>query len=500
MSIKRSCGVLLPLFSLPSENGIGTLGRAAYEFVDFLAGAGQSWWQILPVGPAGSGDSPYQSFSSFAGNAYFIDLDMLVDDGLLTKDEIEAINWGSDAESVDYDALRKNRMPLLRRAARRGLARENARFEAFCRDNARWLSDFALYMALKEHFSGSAWYEWPEDIRLHRIDAVEKYSDELREDVSFFSYVQYLFYSQWSALRGYAKKNGIGIIGDMPIYVALDSADVWAEPEFFLLDEKNVPVEVAGVPPDYFSANGQLWGNPLYDWDAMRRDGYGWWIRRVDGASRLYDALRIDHFRAFESYWAVPNGAESAKQGQWRPGPGMDLVGRLTAWFNNVRFIAEDLGVLTPEVHKLLSDSGLPGMKVLEFAFDPESLSDYLPHRYSENCVCYAGTHDNNTLRGWIDEEKPETLAFAREYLGTDDEADLADAVLRAGMRSKAELFIAQMQDWLGLGAPSRMNIPGTVGGNWAWRMAPGSASKALAEKMRRMACIYERSGKADAL
>ena len=250
MSIKRSCGVLLPLFSLPSENGIGTLGRAAHEFVDFLAAAGQSWWQILPVGPAGSGDSPYQSFSSFAGNAYFIDLDMLVDDGLLTKDEIEAINWGGDAESVDYDALRKNRMTLLRRAARRGLARENAQFEAFCRDNARWLSDFALYMALKEHFSGSAWYEWPEDIRLHRIDAVEKYSDELREDVSFFSYVQYLFYSQWSALRGYAKKNGIGIIGDMPIYVALDSADVWAEPEFFLLDEKNVPVEVAGVPPD----------------------------------------------------------------------------------------------------------------------------------------------------------------------------------------------------------------------------------------------------------
>ena len=250
------------------------------------------------------------------------------------------------------------------------------------------------------------------------------------------------------------------------------------------------------MPPDYFSADGQLWGNPLYDWDAMRRDGYGWWIRRVDGASRLYDALRIDHFRAFESYWAVPRGTESAKQGQWRPGPGMDLVGRLTAWFNNVRFIAEDLGVLTPEVHRLLDESGLPGMKVLEFAFDPASLSDYLPHRYNDNCICYAGTHDNNTLRGWIDEEKPETLAFAREYLGIDDEADLADAVLRAGMRSKAVLFIAQMQDWLGLGASARMNTPGTVGGNWAWRMLPGSATKALAGKMRRMVYIYGRSGK----
>ena len=496
MNMKRSCGVLMPLFSLPSEHGIGTLGRAAYEFVDFLAEAGQSWWQILPVGPAGSGDSPYQSFSSFAGNAYFIDLDMLVEAGLLTKSEVTAIDWGSSAKAVDYDALRENRMPLLRTAARRGLARNDAEFEAFCRDNVRWLSDFALYMALKEHFAGSAWYEWPEDIRLHRIAAVEKYSRELGEDVSFFSYVQYLFYSQWNSLRAYAREKGIGIIGDMPIYVALDSADVWSEPEFFLLDEHNVPVEVAGVPPDYFSADGQLWGNPLYDWDAMRRDGYGWWIRRVDGASRLYDALRIDHFRAFESYWAVPRGAESAKQGQWRPGPGMDLVGRLTAWFNKVQFIAEDLGVLTPEVHRLLSDSGLPGMKVLEFAFDPASLSDYLPHRYNDNCICYAGTHDNNTLRGWMDEEKPETLAFAREYLGIDDDADLADAVLRAGMRSKAELFIAQMQDWLGLGASARMNTPGTVGGNWAWRMLPGSATKALAGKMRRMAYIYGRSGK----
>lgn len=496
MNTKRSCGILLPLFSLPSEHGIGTLGKAAYEFLDFLSEAGQSWWQILPVGPAGSGDSPYQSFSSFAGNAYFIDLDMLVDDGLLTKAEVGAIECGGSAETVDYNALRENRMPLLRIAAQRGLAREDAGFEAFCRDNARWLSDFALYMALKEHFNGSAWYEWPEDIRLHRADAVEKYSRELREDVSFFSYVQYLFYSQWSALRAYAREKGIGIIGDMPIYVALDSADVWAEPEFFLLDEHNVPVEVAGVPPDYFSADGQLWGNPLYDWDAMRRDGYGWWIRRVDGASRLYDALRIDHFRAFESYWAVPRGTESAKQGQWRPGPGMDLVGRLTAWFNNVRFIAEDLGVLTPEVHRLLDESGMPGMKVLEFAFDPASLSDYLPHRYNDNCVCYAGTHDNNTLRGWIDEENLETLAFAREYLGIDDEADLADAVLRAGMRSKAVLFIAQMQDWLGLGASARMNTPGTVGGNWAWRMLPGSATKALAGKMRRMVYIYGRSGK----
>ncbi len=496
MNIKRSCGVLLPLFSLPSEHGIGTLGRAAYEFVDFLAGAGQSWWQILPVGPAGSGDSPYQSFSSFAGNAYFIDLDLLAEDGLLTEGEIAAASRGSDVQCVDYDALRKSRMPLLRLAAQRGLERGGGDFTGFCRSNAGWLSDFALYMALKEHFGGSAWYEWPEDIRLRRPEAVERCGLALRESTQIYAYVQYLFYRQWDALRAYAHGHGIGIIGDMPIYVALDSADVWAEPEFFLLDEKNVPVEVAGVPPDYFSADGQLWGNPLYDWEAMRRDGYGWWIRRVDGASRLYDMLRIDHFRAFESYWAVPRSSKSAKQGRWRQGPGMDLVGRLTAWFGGVQFIAEDLGVLTPEVHKLLSDSGLPGMKVLEFAFDPASLSDYLPHRYTENCICYAGTHDNNTLRGWIDEEKPETLDFACEYLGADS-SGLADAVLRAGMRSRAGLFVAQMQDWLGLGADARMNTPGTVGGNWSWRMKPGSTTGELAEKMRRMAYIYGRSGKA---
>ncbi len=495
MNIKRSCGVLLPLFSLPSKHGIGTLGRAAYEFVDFLADAGQSWWQILPVGPAGSGDSPYQCFSSFAGNAYFIDPDLLAEDGLLTEGEIAGTGWGGDAQRVDYDALREKRMPLLSLAAMRGLERGGEDFAAFCRDNERWLSDFSLYMALKEHFGGSAWTEWPEDIRLHRPQAVERYGAALRERVRVHAYVQYLFFRQWNALREYARGHGIGIIGDMPIYVPLDSADVWAEPEFFLLDEKNMPTEVAGVPPDYFSAEGQLWGNPLYDWDTMRRDGYGWWIRRVDGASKLYDMLRIDHFRAFASYWAVPRTSESAKQGRWCPGPGMDLVGRLTAWFGGVQFIAEDLGVLTPEVHKLLADSGLPGMKVLEFAFDPASLSDYLPHRCTENCVCYAGTHDNDTLRGWIDGEKAETLDFAREYLGADGE--LADAVLRAGMRSQAGLFIAQMQDWLGLGSDARMNTPGTVGGNWSWRMERGSTTDELAGKMRRMAYIYGRSGRA---
>lgn len=495
MSLKRSCGVLLPVFSLPSEHGIGTFGKAAYDFIDFLADAGQSWWQLLPVGPSGSGDSPYQSFSSFAGNAYFIDLDMLAADGLLTSAEISSADWGHDTEKVDYDKLRSSRMTLLRAAARRGLARNDTSFEAFCRENARWLPDYALYMALKERFDGEAWMQWPETIRMRRTDAVEHYRHELRDEIRFYSYVQYLFYSQWSALRAYAHKKGIGIIGDLPIYTALDSADVWSEPGGFVLDAKNVPVEVAGVPPDYFSAEGQLWGNPLYDWNAMRRDGYGWWIRRVDGASKLYDMLRIDHFRAFESYWAVPRGALSAREGQWRPGPGMDLVGRLTSWFSNVQFIAEDLGTLTPEVHRLLSDSGLPGMKVLEFAFDPETLSDYLPHNFVENCVCYTGTHDNAPLCAWIAQAGEKELEFMREYLGTDD---LADGVLRCGLRSRAELFIAQTQDYLGLGAESRINVPGTPLGNWRWRMTPGALTPELAKKMRRMAYIYGRSGKSE--
>lgn len=487
----------MPISSLPSPYGIGTFGKAAYQFADFLHAAGQKYWQLLPLGPTSYGDSPYQAFSTFAGNPYFIDLDTLVQEKLLTKKEIAACSWGADPRYVDYGKIYESRFTLLEKAKTRGWERDREAVAAFEAENARWLPDYALFMALKRHFGMQAWTEWPdEDARLHRSDAIARYRAELREDVELFIYLQFLFFRQWSALKSYINGLGIRIIGDIPIYVAMDSSDVWSEPENFQLDENNVPTEVSGVPPDYFSADGQLWGNPLYDWEAMRCDGYGWWIRRVDGASKLYDMLRIDHFRAFESYWAVPRDAESAKEGQWRPGPGMDLVGRLTAWFNNVSFIAEDLGSLTPQVHKLLADSGLPGMKVLEFAFDPNSLSDYLPHRIGENSICYAGTHDNNTLRGWIDEENPETLAFAREYLGIDDDADLADAVLRAGMRSKAELFIAQMQDWLGLGVDARMNTPGTVGGNWAWRMTPGSETKALAGKMRRMAYIYGRSDK----
>lgn len=495
MSIRRSCGVLLPIFSLPSRHGIGTLGKAAHDFIDFLASAGQSWWQILPVGPTGCGDSPYQSFSTFAGNPYLIDLDLLIDEGLLTEAELADFDFGGEEEAIDYGKLFETRLDALRLAYGHMSASIRAEHNEFCRANAAWLQSYTLYTAVKKHFGMAAWTQWPEDIRLRRDEAVRRYSELLKDDIDFCCFVQFLFFRQWDGLRQYAREKGIGIMGDMPIYVALDSADVWAEPEFFQLDEDGMPREVAGVPPDYFSAEGQLWGNPLYDWDRMKSDGYGWWIRRVDGAARLYDALRIDHFRGFESYWAVPYGAETAKDGCWRRGPGMDLVGRLTAWFCNVQFIAEDLGILTPAVHELLSGSGLPGMKVLEFAFDPDGGSDYLPHKYIPNCVCYTGTHDNMPLAAWLESAPDEELRFAREYLGTDE---LHGGIMRCGMRSTASLFIAQMQDWLALGETSRINTPGTAFGNWRWRLKNDALTPELAEEMRRLSVMYGRTGRTE--
>ena len=485
----------MPISSLPSPHGIGTLGAEARKFVDFLADAGQSWWQILPVGPTSYGDSPYQSFSAYAGNPYLIDLDLLCEDGLLTPAEVNAVSWGTDPARVDYSAIYNGRFPLLHLAMERGWERDADKVKAFSEENDAWLPDYALFMALKRHFGMSAWTEWPdEDIRLRRPEAVARYREELADDIRLFTYIQYLFFRQWEALRAYAHEKGIGIIGDLPIYVAMDSADVWADPRAFQLDERNVPAEVAGVPPDYFTADGQLWGNPLYDWDAMKADGYTWWIRRIAGASRLYDILRIDHFRGLESYWAVPYGETTAKVGRWVKGPGMDLMNVLTEKFPNIQFIAEDLGYLTPEVRQLLEDSGLPGMKVLQFAFDSREAANYLPHTYPRHCVCYAGTHDNSTLMGWKDEAAPADIAMAREYLGLHDEEGFNWGVLRGGQSSVADLFIAQMQDYLGLGSEARMNTPGILGGNWQWRMLPGQITPELTARIARMTNIYGRS------
>ena len=489
----RASGILLPISALPSPYGIGTLGKAAYAFADFLHAAGQRYWQLLPLGPTSYGDSPYQSFSTFAGNPYFIDLDLLAEEGFLDKEDLAAADWGNDPRYVDYGKIYEVRFDVLRRAFLRGRERDREAVERFQAENP-WLKNYALYMAVKAHFGMKSWLEWPDEaIRVRAPEAVARYEKELAEDVAFYTYLQYLFFKQWGELREYIHSLGIRIIGDLPIYVAMDSADVWAEPEFFQLGEGNIPTEVSGVPPDYFSADGQLWGNPLYDYDKMRQDGFGWWIRRVEGASRLFDVIRIDHFRGLESYWAVPYGAETAREGRWRKGPGMDLVGVLTQWFHGLDIIAEDLGFLTPEVHQLLRDSGLPGMKVLEFAFDAREPSNYLPHTYERNCVCYVGTHDNETVMQWREQADRADVTFARKYLGLNEAEGFHWGMIRGGMSSVADTFVAQMQDYLGLGAEGRMNTPGTLGNNWRWRLLPGEASPALARKIRRYAHMYGR-------
>mgnify|MGYP003050989436 CR=1 FL=1 len=484
--LTRGAGILLPISSLPSPYGIGTLGADAHDFVNYLKLAGQTYWQVLPLGPTSYGDSPYQSFSAFAGNPYFIDLDLLRQQGMLRQDELKHMEEPVAAAFVDYRAIYLTRLPLLRRAY--GRFRPDVEgYASFCRENHFWLEDYALFMALKRRFGGRPWQSWPEDIRLRRPEAVERYRRLLAADVELFTYLQFLFFRQWDDLRAYAAGQGVRIIGDLPIYVAMDSADVWAAPSSFQLDENLVPKEVAGVPPDYFSADGQLWGNPLYNWDAMKADGFGWWIRRVDGARRLYDLLRLDHFRGFERYWAIPYGDTTARGGHWVAGPGMDLLRVLTGWFPDIRFIAEDLGQLTPEVHALRDAAGLPGMKVLEFAFDPEGAGDYLPHNHIPGCACYTGTHDNAPLAAWLQEADPAEAAMARAYLGLNAEEGPVWGILRGGMSSVAELFVAQLQDYLELGADSRVNTPGVGEGNWQWRLLPGQLTDTLAEKIYAM-------------
>jgi 4-alpha-glucanotransferase len=492
--MNRASGILMPISSLPSRYGIGTLGREAYAFADFLKASGQRIWQMLPLGPTGYGDSPYSSFSTYAGNPYFIDLTMLCEDGLLSPEELETIDWGENPSMVDYGKIYENRFAVLSRACDAGYHRDRGEVEAFVAENRGWLPDYALFMALKRRFGMKSWTEWPdEDIRMRRPGSVERYTGELAADVRLFTYIQFLFYKQWNALRDYVHSQDIEIIGDLPIYVALDSADVWAEPGSFQLDERNVPECVSGVPPDYFCEDGQLWGNPIYNWERMRLDGYGWWIRRMEGAKKLYDIIRIDHFRGFESYWSVPYGAETAAEGHWEKGPGMSLVGVLRDWFAGTPIIAEDLGFMTPEVKSLLTESRFPGMKVLEFAFDSREPSNYLPHTYEHNCVCYVGTHDNETLTQWLRGADREDLCYASRYLGLNNAEGKAWGVIRGGMSSVADLFVMQMQDCLGLGASARMNIPGTSQGNWRWRLLPGQADEKLAEKLLMYAQMYGR-------
>lgn len=480
----RSSGILMHITSLPGPYGVGTLGKEAYRFVDFLRRAGQRYWQILPVGPTGYGDSPYQTFCTFAGNPYLIDLDRLKDLGLLEQAEIDARSFGDDPGRVDYGALYENRLALLRIAFER-FARDASSFESFCTEQEFWLTDYVRFMALKARYGGKSWTEWPEPLRFRREEALVQADEELAEEMDFYRFLQYAFFVQWKALRSYAHENGVRIIGDVPIYVPLDSSDVWSNPKDFQLDKERRPTCVAGVPPDYFSADGQLWGNPLYDWKRMKHDGYRWWIQRMRAAAGTFDVVRIDHFRGIESYWAVPYGEATARNGAWCKGPGMNLIRAIRRELPELDCIAEDLGFLTPEVTALVKRSGFPGMKVLEFAFDPREPSNYLPHNYDRNCICYTGTHDNETLYQWVAGLSPESDAYAREYLHIGPDDDLAQAIIHAGMDSKADLFVAQMQDYLRLGAEARMNEPGTLKvENWRWRAERAQLTDRLAEEI----------------
>ena len=477
----------MPISSLPSRYGIGTFGKAAYDFADFLKAGGQKYWQVLPLGPTSYGDSPYQSFSTFAGNPYYIDLDMLIEDGLLSEEEVSHRDWGSDPRHVDYGKIYENRFEVLALAKKRGWDRDAGQVQAFVRENDRWLSKYVKFMALKRLNNMSAWTEW-RNFGESPLDA-----QAIREDEELFIYIQFLFFKQWAKLKEYINSLGILVFGDLPIYVAMDSADVWAEPEFFKIGKDFVPEVVAGVPPDYFDENGQLWGNPIYNYEKMKSTGYEWWIRRVGAATKLYDVIRFDHFRGFASYWEVPYGETTAKNGRWVKGPGMDLIGTLTGWFHGTKFVAEDLGDLSEDVYKLLDDSGLPGMRVMEFAFGSDADNDYLPHRFRRNCVCYAGSHDNAPLKLWREQEDPRVIEYAEKYLGINKEEGFNRGIIRGGMSSIATLFITQMQDWLELGEGCRMNAPGNPYGNWQWRMLPDEADDKLASEILEMTERYGR-------
>ncbi len=494
---ERSSGILFHPTSLPGKYGIGTLGKEAYAFIDFLKKSRQKLWQIFPLGPTGYGDSPYQSFSSFAGNPYLIDFDLLIEAHLLSEEDLRDVFFGDNEEYIDYGAIYNQKYPLLRKAYENFKSSDNhemkENLEHFKRENASWLNDYSLYISLKNHFNGLPWNEWAHDIKNREHGAMEHYRNELADDIEYHNFIQFLFFKQWGDVKRYANENGIKIIGDIPIFVAADSSDAWANPEIFLFDEERKPVKVAGVPPDYFSATGQLWGNPLYNWQKLKETNYSWWVERVRANLSTCDIIRIDHFRGFEAYWAVPYGDDTAINGQWEPGPGIDLFNAIKSQLGELPIIAEDLGLMTQGVIDLREATGFPGMKILGFAFDSGEENDYLPHTYTKNCVVYTGTHDNDTLIGWFQKAKEEDRQFARDYLNSRSDDEIHWDAIRGAWSSVASMAISPVQDFLGLGSEARINTPGVAAGNWQWRLKHGVLTDELAERIAKLTRVYSR-------
>ncbi|WP_294125101.1 4-alpha-glucanotransferase [uncultured Clostridium sp.] len=497
--MERSAGVIMHIASLPGKFGIGTFGKEAYEYVEFLYKSGMRYWQILPLGQTGYGDSPYQSFSAFAGNPYFIDFDILNDEGILSKAEYINENYGDNEEYIDYGLLFNIKYIVLRRAYENFKKSHNfllkEYFESFKEANNWWLDNYSLYMAVKGKFNLASWQEWDDDIKKRRPEAIELYRNELSDEIEFWSFIQFLFFKQWNELKSYANEKGIKIIGDMPIYVAEDSADVWSNPEAYLIYEETLkPISIAGCPPDAFSETGQLWGNPLYDWNYMEKTGYKWWIKRVEESLKLYDVVRIDHFRGFESYWEIPYGDTTAINGEWVKGPGIKLFNAIKESLGEINVIAEDLGFLTKEVKEFLEETGFPGMKVLQFAFDEREESNYLPHTYTNNCIVYTGTHDNDTFRGWFElTGNKSDVKYCKEYLALTEEEGYNWGFIRGAWASVADVSIALMQDFLNLGNETRVNFPSTLGENWKWRIKEGSYNTELADKIYKYTKMYGR-------
>lgn len=532
---ERNAGILMPVSSLPSPYGIGTFGKDAYDFVTFVKECNHKYWQVLPLGPTTYGDSPYQSYSAFAGNPYFVDLDMLIEAGFLLKSEVISRDWGDgivpvnvseddavngrfgtyrdgnigDERYVSYEKIYNNRFDILRIAynrfkaacaeSKKTLAKGlplYKQFDNFVKDNADWLEDYALFMALKSHFNNVSWGEWETDIKFRKPEAMSRYEEQLSDDIGYWKFIQFEFYLQWNALKQYANSNGIEIIGDIPIYMGYDSVDVWANQGEFQLDENLTPIKVAGVPPDAFSDAGQKWGNPLYDYDKMEANGFSWWRKRMAASAKLYDVIRIDHFIGIVKYYTIPADMPDARQGEYRQGPGQKLLDAINESIGDKKIIAEDLGVEVPEVAKILKENGYPGMKVLEFAFGGDRKNPHLPYNYTQNLVCYGGTHDNETLLGFFEDRGDWELGYAYDYLDTRDKGRMVDQVFRAAYSSVAVLTVFAVQDILKLGNWARMNLPSSMDNNWKWRMQKGQLGQHELECMRYLASVFDRERK----